>query len=106
MQGNVIQAIEHMSGGFRFGANVELAGEAVTRSDKDATALADVVRFLASMAASNRDPQAPLAQMVDSLQLTAEGRSVRFSLTAPQQEIEKLMKPHRNPRTKKIVYLK
>ena len=104
MQGNLVQAIDYISGGVRFGANVELAGEAVTRTEKDAGALADVVRFLASMAASNRDPKSSFAQMVDSLQLTAEGRTVRFTISAPEQEIEKLIAPRRNRSTKKIVY--
>jgi hypothetical protein len=105
LQGNVVQAIEHLTGGLRFGANIELNAEAVTRTDKDAAALADVVRFLASMAASNRDPKSPFAQMLDSLQLSAVGRSVKFSLTAPQEELERLMRPRRNLGAKKVVYV-
>jgi hypothetical protein len=105
LQGNVMQAIEYITGGLRFGANVELTAEAVTRTDKDASALADVVRFLASMAASNRDPKSGFAQMVDSLQLSAVGRTVKFSVSAPQEEVEKLMRPRRNQGTKKVVYV-
>jgi hypothetical protein len=106
MQGNVVQAIEHLTGGLRFGTNVELAAEAVTRSDRDATALADVVRFLASMAASNHDPKSGFAQMLESLQLSAEGRTVRLTVSASEQEVEKLIRPQRNQRTKKVVYVK
>jgi hypothetical protein len=105
MQGNVIQAIEYVSGGFRFGSNVEIAGEAVTRSEKDATAVTDVVRFLASMAVSNTKPDSALSKMVESLQLTAEGNTVKFSITAPEEEIEKLVRPRRAT-TKKVVFRK
>jgi hypothetical protein len=107
MQGNVIQAIEYVSGGVRFGSNVELAGEAVTKTAQDATALVDVVRFLGSMAASNAPTQSPIAKLYESLQLTALGNTVRFSVTAPEQDIETFFKTKRgNTRTKKVVYIR
>lgn len=105
MQGNVIQAIDYVSGGVRFGADVEIAGEAVTRSEKDASALTEVVRFLASMAVSNTKPDSGISKMVESLQLTAVGNTVKFSITAPEEEIEKLVKPRRAA-TKKVVFRK
>ncbi len=46
--------------GVRFGDNVVVTADAVTRSDKDAQALVDVVHFLASMVQSDeeQDPTA------------------------------------------------
>ena len=106
MQGNVMQAIDSVVAGARFGPNVELAGEATTKTEKDASALVDVVRFLASMVGSNKDAKTPFVQMVESLQLTSSGKNVKFSISAPEDEIEKLVRPKRNLRTKKVVYEK
>jgi hypothetical protein len=95
MAGDLVQGIESVSGGVKFGANVIVSGEALTRSDKDASALVDVVKFFASMAQSNGAKSGPLG-MLDAVQMSSEGRLVRFSLTTPEQEFEKLFAPGMN----------
>ncbi|MBI1895739.1 MAG: hypothetical protein HYS04_04255 [Acidobacteria bacterium] len=92
---NALDAIEQAILGVRFGADIRIAGEAVTRSEKDATALVDVVKFLAGMAQLNRDKPggASMGPLLDTLDLKSEGISMRFSLTVPQAELEKLIKP-------------
>mgnify|MGYP006998743006 CR=1 FL=1 len=97
MKGNVLQAIESVSAGLRFGANVELGGEANTRSDRDATALIDVMRFLVSMATSNAPPA--FGKIAETLQLTSEGAMVRFSASIPEADFEKLFQPRRRATT-------
>jgi hypothetical protein len=92
MAGDLVQGIESVSGGVKFGANVIVSGEALTRSDKDASALVDVVKFFASMAQSNGAKSGPMG-MLDAVQMSSEGRTVRFSLTTPEQEFEKLFAP-------------
>jgi hypothetical protein len=49
MKGNLMGSMENVMGGVRFGANVEVMAEAQMRSEKDATALVDVVKFLSGM---------------------------------------------------------
>ncbi len=93
MKGDLLQAIESMSAGVRFGANVEVGGEANTRSDRDASSLVDVARFLVSMATSNAPPA--FGKIAESLQLSSEGTVVRFSASLPEAEFEQLIRPRR-----------
>lgn len=95
MSGDLVQGIESVTAGVKFGANVIVSGEATARSDKDASALLDVMKFFASMAQSN-GAKAGAFGMLDAMQMTADGRTVRFSLTTPEQDIEKLFGPNIN----------
>lgn len=100
LKGDVLKGIEQASGGLRFGAaNVEVSGEAVARSDKDATALADVLRFLASMVQMNRDNKnaGELAKVLDTMDVRTEANVLKFSLSIPEDQIERMVKP-RAPR--------
>ncbi len=89
LQGDLMQGIENVVGGIKFGANVVLSGEATARSDQDASALVDVLRFFSSMAQSNGSKSGPMG-MLNELQMNATGRTVKFSLTAPAVEFEKI----------------
>jgi len=95
MSGDLIQGIESLTAGVKFGANVIVSGQATTRSDKDAAALIDVMRFFASMAQSNGAKSGTFG-LLDAMQMTADGRNIKFSLTAPEQEFEKLFAPGMN----------
>ncbi len=101
LQGTVVQGIENVALGLNFGATVTLSGEASMRSDKDAAALGDIMKFLGQMAGSNiRGEGNALVTLLNSLQTDAAGRTLRFSMSAPQAEFEKLMRqaaPHARP---------
>lgn len=93
LQSDLLKAIQQTSGGVRFGENVDLSAEAVTRSEKDATALADVVRFLVSLAQLNA-PKGPGAEVVAWLQrlsIATQSNTVKLSLSIPEAELEKLI---------------
>lgn len=90
LKGDLMQGIESVMGGIKFGTNVVMSGEATTRSDQDASALVDVLRFFTTMAQSNGSKSGPMG-MLNDLQMNATGRTVKFSLTAPAAEIEKLL---------------
>lgn len=92
VNGDLFQSVTQASGGIKFGANVVITGEAVTRSDRDAQALSDVLRFLTGMIQSNRNgPEADrVATWLDSLQTETKDNRFRFTLSVPQVEIEKL----------------
>ncbi|HLJ13740.1 MAG TPA: hypothetical protein VKV15_04535 [Bryobacteraceae bacterium] len=103
MQGTMLQSVQEASGGLRFGAvNVSLQAEVVARSEKDASALVDVVRFLAGMVQLNRpaDPGAPKGpSLLDNMQLSAESNVMKLSLAMPEDQLEKLLAPGaRHPR--------
>jgi hypothetical protein len=90
-----LQGIVETSGGVTFGATIQFAGEALTRSDKDAQALVDVVKFITSMMqmnSTNPDTQ-KLQPILDSLQVSAQGTTVKMSFSIPQMELERLVQP-------------
>jgi len=94
MQGDVLKAVVEIGGGIKFGADLLISIEAVNRTDKDAAALADVVRFFVGMAqmSAQKDPKAANSlQFLQRLQLTAEGNVTRMSLSIPGAELEKLI---------------
>jgi len=100
MKGNAFQAIEQVSGGADFTDGVKVSAEAVTRSEKDAAALADVLRFLASFAQMNRQDatQAPaLAAALETLDLKTEGTTTKISFRIPEDQLEKLLQSHPRP---------
>ncbi|MBM3738586.1 MAG: hypothetical protein FJW39_22640 [Acidobacteria bacterium] len=99
LRGSLVQGIETMAMGIKFGANIVLSGEAVTRSEKDAAALGDVMKFLASMATSNAQQG---AAVFNSLQTNANGRTLKFSVSAPQTDFEQLFKTRGQARVRPV----
>jgi len=95
LKGDVLQAITRTSGGVRFGANVEIGGEAVMRSEQDAAALVDVYKFLMSMVQMNAPKAGAISSPVQSLfgsaNVTASGVTVKFTAQLPQADLEKLL---------------
>jgi hypothetical protein len=94
MQGNLMAAINQMSGGIRFGDTVTISAEAVTRSEKDAQALVDVVKFFAGLVQLNRqkDPAAgQVATLLDTLQTNTSGNITTISLAIPERQLEQLL---------------
>ncbi len=92
--GNLLAAINQASGGISFGDTVTISAEAVTRSEKDAQALVDVVKFFASLIQLNRqnNPAAgQVATLLDTLQATASGNITNISLAIPEQQLEQLI---------------
>lgn len=94
----LLNAIGETSASVRFGEQVEFSLEAVAAADQDATALAATVKMLAGMLAdmapSDTRPN-PIADLLNSLAVTASGRTVQLSLSVPQEQVEKLFAwPH------------
>jgi len=90
---DVVKSILQTSGGIKLGAIIQISGEAVANSDKNATALADVVRFLGSMVQSNAPAAsaAAISSLVQSLDVKADGNTVKVALAIPEQQIEGLV---------------
>jgi hypothetical protein len=103
MNGNLLAAVNQASGGIRFGDTVTLSAEAITRSEKDAQALVDVVKFFAGLVQLNRqkDPAAgQVATLLDTLQATATGNITTISLAIPEQQLEQMLNRARPPRVR------
>jgi hypothetical protein len=101
MQGNLFAAINQASGGIQFGDTVTISAAAVTRSDKDAQALVDVVKFFAGLVQLNKQNNATAGQvatLLDTLQASASGNTTTISLAIPEQALEQLLNSsHQRP---------
>src|SRR5579862_8074374 len=94
MKGNLLAAINEASGGIRFGDTVTISAEATTRSEKDAQALVDVVKFVAGMVQLNRQNNATAGQvatLVDTLDCKAAGNVTTLSLAIPEVQLEQML---------------
>jgi len=109
MQGNLLAAINEASGGIRFGDPVTISAQAITRSEKDAQALVDVVKFVAGMVQLNRqnNPAAgQVATLLDTLDCKTAGNVTTLSLAIPEQQLEQMVnmiRQQRGPAAKKPV---
>lgn len=101
-----IQSILQSSGGVRLGSSsVQIAFDAVTRSEQDAQALCDVVRFFASMLQmqrTNEGAAALLAPSLDQMQLGATGSSMHLLLSVPEKVVEQIL--NQGPSKKRTAY--
>jgi hypothetical protein len=93
MRGISLEAIEQSAGGVKFGPVVRISVEAVTRTDQDAAALGDVIRFVAGMVQLNRNQpgQDQAAAVLDTMDLKTEARTVTLSFSLPQEQLEKMI---------------
>ncbi|HLG97350.1 MAG TPA: hypothetical protein VKX49_13645 [Bryobacteraceae bacterium] len=104
MQGNTLAAINQASGGIRFGDTVTISAQAITRSDKDAQALVDVVKFVVSMLQLNRQNNAvagQVASLLDTLDTKTSGNTMSMSLAIPEQQLEQIIGQAPRPRADK-----
>jgi hypothetical protein len=85
-----MDAVLQARAGVHFGAVVDISGEAVARSDKDAEALADVLRFFRSAVRLNSDKpeSSDLVKIADSMKVTTSGANMSFSLSVPDEQLQ------------------
>jgi hypothetical protein len=92
---NAFQNIQQAAGGVKFGAQVVFIAQAQADTAQNATSIAGVAQFLASMAqlqAQQKNPQ--LAAILTSLSITTSGNLVNLSLSVPEAQAEQGFKPH------------
>jgi hypothetical protein len=92
-QAAALQAILQSSGGVHFGDQIAMSFQALTRSDKDAQSLSDVVRFVGSMIQMKRQENTQLgilATAFDGMNLTTSGSTMTLAMSIPEQSFEQL----------------
>jgi hypothetical protein len=91
--GLTVDSIKEAAAGVRFVPVLEVSGDVLTRSAQDATALADVMRLLASMIRMNATkPGAEVAVAIaDTLKVSVNGPSTLFSLTVPESAFDQIL---------------
>ncbi len=88
-QSNLLQTVLESSGGLNFGSNaVTITADAVTSSNQNAQALADVMKFLVSLV---QNPK--LGSLADAATFTANGAVMHMTMSLPEQQIEQLFVP-------------
>jgi hypothetical protein len=105
----LVKNIQSSSAGLKFGGNVQFTAQAVADTPQDASALGDVIKMIASLAAmsaaSNADAAA-IAQALQSLQVTTSGATVNLSASLPEAQVEALLSaalaPHAAVKTNKL----
>ena len=97
---NAFQSIQQAAGGVKFGTQVVFTAQAQTDSAQNATALANVLQFLSSLAQMQAPlPKAQVGALLQGLAVTSSGNLVNFSLSVAETELEQIMKsqPARTP---------
>jgi hypothetical protein len=95
MRAELFQSIESFQGGLRFLEDqVEFVAEALARTEKDATALVDVFKFLTQMAAGNLPPDSPMTRMIQTLDASTSGRTANIRMAASSGVLEAFFASH------------
>jgi len=90
----MLSAIQASSGGVKFGASVDMTGQAIAADANSATSLAAVAQALVSIVAMGaaQNPQAAsVAPLLQSLQVTASGTAINLALSIPETQLETLL---------------
>ena len=92
LQGDLFKSIEYAGAGFQFGESVLFKAEALTHTEKDASAMADALRFLANLAAmqGGKNAGAQFVQFLQAVKLASAGNTVTITAEMPEAEFEKL----------------
>jgi hypothetical protein len=94
LEAGMMQSVLAGSGGLKFSANgATINAQAVARSEKDATAMADVVRFFTNIVQSNRGSSAQAEQfavVLDNMQVSTQGAYLNLLLTIPEATLEQM----------------
>ena len=91
-----LQAIVETSGGAIFDSIVRMEAEAVTKTAEDAQNLAGALRFMLGFVQMSRNAPADAAHwnaVWNSLDIRAQGSTVKASLQAPEADVEALLTP-------------
>jgi hypothetical protein len=94
--GDLFKKITSTSGGIKFGPEIMLSTEMVAADEKNASALGDVVRFLAGMASMNagsaKGAPSGVVALLQGLTVKSEGNVVNLTVSVPEEQLESLFK--------------
>jgi hypothetical protein len=90
---NALQTIQSASGGVKFGSVVVLTGQAQAATPQDASSLGDVMKLFVSMAQLQASQHPEAAALAQSLVVSAQGSTVKITLSLPEDQIQQLVKP-------------
>lgn len=96
MQGDLLKKVQASSGSITFTSPIQITGEAVADTPQDASALSDVIKFLASMMQSSVQDKAgagaQVATLLQNLSVTTDQNTVKVALSIGETDLENLIK--------------
>ncbi|SRR5579871_1320382 len=94
LNSDLLRSIQQSSGGVKFGQTVQFSGQAVADSSQNATALAQMVRFLGDMARSSAPAPAAtaIASLLQTLRIGTEGNALHLAAALPEAQLESLVR--------------
>jgi hypothetical protein len=99
MNTDLFKGIQQTSGGIKLasssvqGPSIQVSGEALMDTPQNATALANIVNFIAGLiqtAKPNNPPASMFTSLLASLQASASGNTVSVNLTIPETTLEQI----------------
>jgi len=90
---NALQKIESASAGVKFGSMVVVTGQAQAATPQDASSMGDVLKLFVSMAQLQASQHPEAAALAQSLVVSAQGSTVKVTLSLPEDQIQQLVKP-------------
>jgi hypothetical protein len=94
MAGDMFKKIDQGSAGLKFGELIQVAAELVAQTEKDAAALADVVRFLGNLVQLNAPQNSPgslLSTLLKSLDVKSDANTVKVTASLPEHDLEAVL---------------
>jgi len=93
LNSDLLKSIQETSGGIKFGQTVQFSGQAVADTSENATALANVVRFLGNMLQANAPAStaAAIAALIQSLSVQTDGNTLILAAALPESQLESLV---------------
>jgi hypothetical protein len=88
MQAQLLKSLRQVSGGIKFEDGLRIAFDLVAESEKDASSMADALRLVLAMAASNPDAK-QVAPLLEKLRLTTDGDTMKLALAIPEADLMK-----------------
>ena len=95
MAAQMLQSVQGLSGGVKFGTEIQARLEIVSDTARNAESLGDVAKLVISLAAMNtpKDPQtAQLMKLLQTLQISTKETAVDLAFTVPEATVEGLFK--------------
>jgi hypothetical protein len=88
----MVNTIEELSGGIRFGTSIEFKAEAVMRTNEDAKALAALGRWLPGLLQLMPSPGfiGPLVDIAEKISATADGRIVTLTCSLSDDKVKEV----------------
>lgn len=90
LQGDFVKSVRRFSGGLKFGPELLLSADLVTRTAEDAAGIAAALKMLLGLATSDRQNANSLAPLLEKLNLRADGDTVKIALAVPEEQLAQL----------------